>query len=310
MLQLCNNVPAMPNKVLQKNWQFFRNVLYNAAAMAGLLPPIPLESTILTVDLKNSQPLELINLTNSFMNLGEEYNRFVLSHPEFGETPGVKLYIREIKSGSIKADLIAIASVTAQGLIPMLGQTNTLIGFAKHLKAAYDYFTGKTEEKPVLHKSELGHLSSIIEPIAKDGGSQLNLITVVNNNVVQTFNIDSSEANHAQNAIGNELLSLQESQVRPHTKKVLYWYQARNDTQSRAGDRGIIESISPRPVKIEFDDEKIKDTMLHGVENPFLSGYIVDVLVETIQSKPVLYKVIRYHGPLETFIQEKLQLGE
>jgi hypothetical protein len=80
---------------------------------------------------------------------------------------------------------------------------------------------------------------------------------------------------------------------------VLYWYQARNDATSATGDPGIIESISSAPVKIAFEDEAAKDAMLHGDQNPFLTGYIVDVSVETIQGKPALHKVVGYHGRVE-----------
>jgi len=257
---------------------------------------IPLEATVLTIEIDNKNPVELIDLTNSFLSLGEEYKRFAANHPEYGDPPSVRLYIKEIRAGSIVADLIAIAAIGSQTLLPTLGQVNTVIGFSKHLKAAYDYFTGKSSDKPQLNKNEYGHLSSIIEPVAKDGGSQVNFITTVNQTVVQTFNLTSPDANAAQNTISRELLQLKEPERKPHHKAVLYWFQARDDTHSKAGDRGIIESISSSPVKIEFEEDVIKDAMLHGLENPFRSAYVVDVNVETINSRPVLYTVTHYHS--------------
>lgn len=77
-------------------------------------------------------------------------------------------------------------------------------------------------------------------------------------------------------------------------KVVLYWYQARNDPKSQAGDHAIIESISPGPVKAVVDEET-KSKMLSGPENPFQLGYLVDVEVETINSKPSIYKVLNIH---------------
>ncbi len=257
---------------------------------------IPLEATVLTIHIDNRNPVELIDLTNSFLSLGEEYKRFAANHPEYGDSPSVRLYIKEIKTGSIIADLVAIAAIGSQTLLPTLGQANTVIGFSRHLKAAYDYFTGKSNEKPELNKTGYGHFSSIVEPIAKDNGSQVNFITTVNQTVVQTFNITSPDANAAQNSIGRELLQLKEPERKPHHKVVLYWFQARDDTHSKAGDRGIIESISSSSIKIEFEEDAIKEAMLHGLENPFRSAYVVDVNVETINDRPVLYKIIRYHS--------------
>ncbi|MDX6385765.1 MAG: hypothetical protein QOK48_3338 [Blastocatellia bacterium] len=271
---------------------------------------IPLEDTILTIEIENKNPVELVDLTNSFLSLGEEYKRFVSSHPEFSEASDVRLYIKEIRTGSVKADLIAIAT-TAAVAIPFVTGANSVIGFAKHLKAAYDYFLGKSDEKPSLQSAEYNNLSSIIEPVAKDRGSQINFITQNDNRttVYQTFNIDSRQANEAQNLIAKDRLQLKEPQTQPYRKKVLYWYQAKNDLLSRTGDKGIIESISASPVKIEFEDDAAKDAMLHGAQNPFLTGYVVDISVETIQGKPVLYKVLRYHGRVEPAEQDQLNWG-
>lgn len=262
---------------------------------------IPLADTILTVEINNQNPIELVDLTNSFLSLGEEYKRFVISHPEFSEASDVRLYIKEIRTGSVKADLIAIATLSAPMVIPFISGANSVIGFSKHLKSAYEYFTGKAEKKPQLQSNEYNGLTNIIEPVAKDRGSQMNFITqnINHTTVYQTFTLDSHQANEAQNVINKERLELKAPQTQPYRKKALYWYQAKNDLHSRTGDRGIIESISLSPVKIEFEDEAAKDAMLHGSQNPFLTGYIVDVTVETIQGKPVLYKVVGYHGRIE-----------
>lgn len=263
---------------------------------------IPLEDTILTVEINNNKPIELVDLTSSFLSIGEEYQRFVASHPGFAEAPNIRLYIKEINTGSIKADLVAIATATAPYAMPFLSGANSVIGFAKHLKSVYDYFLGKTDgEKPVLQNTEYHHLANIIEPVAKDQGSQINFITQNNNHteVYLAFTLDSHKANEVQNLIARERLQLKAPETTPYRKKVLYWYQARNDLLSRAGDRGIVESISAAPVKIEFEDDAAKDAMLHGLQNPFLTGYVVDIAVETIQGRPVLYKILGYHGRVE-----------
>jgi hypothetical protein len=259
---------------------------------------IPLEDTIFTVEINNKRPIELVDLTSSFLSLGDEYKRFVDLQPEFTEAPDIRLYIQEIRTGSVKADLIALATTAGPAVMPLISGVNSVIGFARHLKTAYEYFLGKTSDKPPLHSAEYSNLSAIVEPVAKDNGSQINFITQNNNHttVYQTFTLDSHQANEAQNLIARERLKLKAPETQPYRKKVLYWYQARNDPHSRAGDLGIIESISPSPIKIAFEDDAAKDAMLHGMQNPFLVGYVVDVIVETIQGKAVLYKVVGYHG--------------
>lgn len=273
---------------------------------------MPHEDTVLTVEINNNKPIELVDLTSSFLSLGEEFKRFVLTHPtEFAEAPYFRLYIKEIRSGSVKADLVAFATSATPYAMPFFAGANSLIGFAKHLKTAYDYFLGNTDRKPALQNTEYNHLANIIEPVAKDQGSQINFITQNNNHteIYLSFTLDSHKANEVQNLIAKERLQLKAPETQVYRKKVLYWYQARNDLLSRAGDRGIIESISSSPVKIEFEDDAAKDAMLHGAANPFLTGYIVDVVVETIQSKPVLYKIVGYHGRVEPPEQSSLNWG-
>lgn len=267
-------------------------LLYNARTMPDE-SLLPLEATVLTVEIHNKRPLELIDLTKSLLAVGEEYRRFVTMHPEAADASEVRLCVKEVRSGSAIFDLIPVVMA---GALPFIHETNSIVSFGKFLGAAYGYLTGKSDKKPDLHKADLVNLNTTIEPVAKDNGSQINIITVVNNTNYYDININSHEANEAQNVIGRELAQLKEPQTNSHKKAVLYWYQARDDARSKAGDRGIIESITPSPVKIEFYEEQIKDAMLHGLENPFRTAYIVDVDIETINGKPVLYKTTRYHG--------------
>ena len=45
-------------------------------------------------------------------------------------------------------------------------------------------------------------------------------------------------------------------------------------------------------------------------QNPFLTGYIVDVMVETVRGRPVLYKILAYHGDVDIPEQDGLDLDD
>lgn len=254
----------------------------------------------LSIKINNKQPVELIDLTESLLSLADEYKRFVAANPDL-HPADFKLYVKEISSGSIKADIIALVTTGATLLLPYKENLKSLVEFAKYLKSTYQYFIGKEEEKPQLQKADLNNLSTFIEPIAKDNGSQLNITATDGGNVSITFNINSQEANAAQNTIRRELEQFKEPEKRFYEKVVLYWHQASKDVTKQTGDRGIIESIASNPVKVIFDNEKTKALMiLQSGENPFMSAYIVDVFVETINGKPALYKIISVYERLET----------
>jgi hypothetical protein len=253
----------------------------------------------LTIEIQNRRPIELLDLTESFLSLGDEYKRFVAANPDMVGAQNVRLYIKEIRAGSVVADLVALVGVGVPVALPYIENANNILDFAKYLKGAYGYFSGKEEEKPQLHPTEYTNLSKIIEPVAKDNGSQINITATDGGTVNITFNLNSTEANAAQNNLRREIEQFREPETKVHNQVLLYWYRASRDTDKQVGDRAIIESISPNPVKTVFDEDKTKAEMILSDPNPFLSAYIVDVFVDTIRGKPALYKIIRLHDRIE-----------
>lgn len=250
----------------------------------------------LRIEIKNTQPVELIDLTESLLSLGNQYKKFIVSHPEFGSSRDVKLYVKEIRAGSIITDLVSLTPL----MLAVAERPDTVIEFAKFMKEVFDFLMGKLKQSPALDKGDLSDFSKIIEPVAKDNGGQINVSGIVNGDVtVNVFNFSSIEANAVQNSIRRQLDSFKESQSNTHNQVVMYWFQARGDTTSNTGDKGIIESISPKPVKVLFDNENIKSKIMLGEENPFRYGYIVDVLVETIEGKPAAYKILYFHNTVD-----------
>lgn len=254
------------------------------------------EDAKLSIHIQNKNPIELIDLTESLLSLGGEYKRFVQRHSDLYVTSDVKLYVKEMRTGSIWTELVSSAVPL---VAPLFENRKSIIEFAKWLKQAYDYFKGSSIEKPQLDKTSYNNLANFLQPVAKDNGSQLNVSNTVNGQQVVNININSLEANAIQNLIQREIQQLQEPVASLKEKVVLYWYQAKNDPLSSTGDKGVIESISPQAVKVVFSPESLKMNMLYKDENPFKSAYIVDVMVETIENRPVLYKVVGFHGELD-----------
>ena len=242
----------------------------------------------ITLKIENKKPIELLDLTASLAALGEEYLRHLaLEEPEAAASE-VRLYVNEIRTGSVIATLMAAS--------PQLMEIGThalsVVSFAEKLHKAYTFLIGLGKKPENLDRRTLQNLSSIVEPIAKDDASQLNIGT---NYGPVILTINSGQANHAQNTIRRLLAEDKTVITGYHEKVVLYWHQARNDPKSGAGDLGIIESIADAPVKVICVNERIKQQMVLDVENPFREAYIVDVAVETIKGKPAIYKVMALH---------------
>jgi hypothetical protein len=261
----------------------------------------------LRIHIQNTKPIELVDLTGSFFSIADEYERFVLTEHGELKREDIKLYVQEIKTGSITADLVGGITSTLP-IIQHLAQMVPIIIFAQYLKRGYDYLLGRTTEKPNLKKANYKNFSGFVEPIAKDSAAQININTVqINQNPIFIFNLSSLDANAAQNAAQREIGLLREPSTGLNRNVVLYWYQAKKDMISQTGNRVIIESIYPFPVKVIFDNETVKSAMLLGTDNPFTSAYVVDVAVETIGGKPILYKILNMHERIEILDQMTIE---
>src|ERR1035438_647675 len=245
----------------------------------------------LTVEIKNQSPVELVDLTESLLSFADGYKRYFAKNDDPIVAQDVRLYVKEMRSGSIIADLIAQAPYA----LPLIENANTVFEFIEYLKRATDYLLGKSREKPALEKANYENFVRILEPVSKDSGSQLNIgaININNPQAPITINLSSLESNAAQNAARRELEALKEPVTGMHEKVLLYWYQARNDPRSNRGDRAIIESIASGAVKAVFANESIKAKILS--EDLFNLAYVVDVAVETIKGKPALYRILELH---------------
>ena len=229
---------------------------------------------------------------------------------EYGELEkeDVALYIQEIKTGSIITDLIGLSSASLP-LLTTVENMAAVIHFGSFLKTCYDFLLGRISQRPNLLRNNYENLSGFVEPTAKDNAAQLNVNTVINGDVNLIFSLSSIDANAAQNAARREIGLLQEPVSGLRRNVALYWYQAKKDLASQTGDRVIIESIYPYPVKSIFDNENVKRDMLLGVDNPFTHAYIVDVGVETVKGKPVLYKILSMHDRITPPSQDPFSLS-
>lgn len=244
----------------------------------------------LTIEIQNNKPIELTSIIDMFSGLGNSYNKFVVETEGFELTQQTRLYVKEVRKGSQIYELVDLVPA----IIPFVENTNAVFEFTKHLKSAYDYFTGKSDIRPKLDSTDIKNMAKIVEPTIKDNGSALNFSATYQENHIH-YHLDSIETNAAQNRMKLELASLKEPDHSLKEKVVFYWYVAKDNMISQTGDRGIIESIYHKDLKVIFDNPLIKEQMLKITENPFQQAYIVDVKVETIEERPVLYKITQIH---------------
>jgi hypothetical protein len=274
--------------------------------------------TKLTVTIKNTEPIALKDISDMFNALEQEYKRFVsINDPR--NRRKARLYLNDVRHGSQEFDLVAIVPLILAGI----ENFNSLYDFADHLQKLFKKF--KSDDSKVLPEkittedidiTAEKNISKILRPVVKDQGSQMNLSATYQENHIH-IHLTSQEAENIQrnlsvNArriestyterIGNTLentLLLDSPKVLgfEDSKVVFYWFkeEGSNDLNS-----GIIESIYPRNLRVEFESEDIEQQIRNVKGNPFDFAFIVDVRVETFKSRPIMYKIVRLHDIINT----------
>lgn len=250
------------------------------------------DETMLTVNIKNKNPVDLIDFAQSMISLGAEYSDYIAESNNHLISDEIKLYIKEIRPGSIITELVALAPA----LMPFAEHANTVLDFTNHMKSCIEYLKGFGAKPDNIDKQTLSRVSKFVEPIAKDNGSVLQL-DASNNSGTITININSLEANAIQNKAAREIDKLNEPILGLHKQVVFYWTQTRSD--NKKGYKGVIESISEKEVKVLFESDEIQYEMIHCEEQIYEKAYIVDVYVETIKDKPAVYRITKFHEAIE-----------
>ncbi|OAM31631.1 hypothetical protein A7P96_04930 [Eikenella sp. NML03-A-027] len=251
------------------------------------------DNMTLIVKINNSEPVELADFAKSMMSLANDYQSRQTADPKLP----AKLYIKEIKSGSIIAALAPMMPLAGQLLIEHYDQIEN---YAEHLYRLIGWLLGKNDKPENTNGKQLNNLYNIVNPVANDKGSQLTFSTIDNSgSVVNNITVNYYEANTVQNRARQEIQQLQEQEASvetgDYTQVVMYWAQAAPNKET---DQAVIEAVWPKPVKVILPD-RIKQEILLDEPYPFKKLYIVDVNVQTVKGRPKLYKVLACYGSMD-----------
>lgn len=248
------------------------------------------DTDILRVNFAPSRPVELADFVRSCGALACEYNAFAA---ERGLESG-KLYVREVRKGSIELDLVAVcAGVALQQVLPLVGHANAVADFLGHLKGVVGWLMGGgagAKDRPYADKT-LENVSAFLDPVAKDRDAKVTVYAVtVNGDANAPLVVCNADANYVQNMrriVGAEAAPPNVARVEG---VLLRWYQSRNSDEP-SGDRAIIETVSKKPLRTVFADRRLKALLLSVEENIFRCAWLVDATVEYVDGAPRLYRI-------------------
>ncbi|EHK72331.1 hypothetical protein PPL19_05310 [Pseudomonas psychrotolerans L19] len=246
----------------------------------------------------NRRPVVATVYAQSLEALGNEYRRYLAAfHPD-ADAEHTQMCISEVRAGSI----LSVLAPVVVGALPFFDAAKTAVEYADYLKAVVEWALGKSGEKPKLadEAKTMKDMVKILEPTARDQGSQMNIGTVtIHGDLNITFGVGSLEANAAQNHFKRLLEPAKPTPGGEHKMVALRWYQTRGDTKAKTGDKARIESIYPDPVKVIFASPDLKERMVLSESQIYERAFIVDVSVETVDGKPIAYVVKTYHEEID-----------
>ena len=273
-------------------------------------------SGFLTFTINNELPVSVDDLSRSLSAFSRSYEDYVSSTGKRPGEIGLKLYVQELRTGSVIAVLQALADQAhlmfgEHGIVPTIQSTfehaDTIAGFLGNLDELMQFFLGKSDKKggKLPSKKETEQIIEIVEPAAKDPKSSMvfqfngpiNISGPVQfGDIIHHYS--SQEANAIQNS-ARRFLGPSLPTNRIMRDELLILDQVRGDPKAKTGDKGIIESVSKSAVKLLFTSENIKKGIVEAPANPFQQAFIVDVEVKTANEKPALYKILELKDSFE-----------
>nr|WP_269822373.1 hypothetical protein [Aggregatibacter actinomycetemcomitans] len=244
------------------------------------------ENMKLQIHLHNDKPVELSTLCQSLDGISKEYSRFIQNAtPEQNLEPcDSNIYVTQITKGSIIVELGTYVAVT----YTLVEHANAIFEFGERLAQVYGWLQGENEQPDNITVSELRHLSQTLEPVSTDSKATIQIGSInINGGVHLHFEADSMKANALQHLLEKKMAEMKEPIVGLQKGCAMQLAVTATDKQI---DKAIIEAFSKKAVKVSFETEEIKQTMIMR-EHPYHKLFIVDVMVHTVDDKIVLYHI-------------------
>lgn len=265
--------------------------------------------------LDTDEPVALSDFVSNFVAINNQFEKFVSR-----ERPDLKaeseIYIQEVRSGCIEADLIAWISNggpanAAAWAIDKIDKAQILTQFVLDLKGRISPYFHKGGRTPDASKSDLSDFLKATRAIARDPKASGSLEAAVfedgHRKIRAAFKFSSAEARRAENEIGEHRNEL-EARIDTTQERVLLQF-VRPSVEAgkpgkKGGERGVIASITKRALPVLYASNLAEERMLHEKiqleGNIFRALFDVSVNVElSSKEKPIAYRVTDVHIVIE-----------
>ena len=279
----------------------------SAASYSELMAAQPAH---LTLKLDTAEPVELEDFVGAFTSLANEFQRYVAD-----KFPGAKsdprIYIKEVRSGCIEADMITGLAAGVSLAMTSMDQILILEDFVKRWGRRLTHLIrNDTPDAELTTPSELADFLRATESIASDPVASHRLEAAVfedqERKVRAVFEFSAVEARTAQQHIEDRKLLLAAKTSIAHSRVLMRF--TRLDVHDatlnkKSGERVLIAAISPNEHAVmyasEIAEREIREHIREADENAFKRGFVVDVVAQMHGEKIVAYSITAVHSIID-----------
>jgi len=268
----------------------------------------PDELPHIILNIQTKSPIELGDFVSAFSSISSQYDKFVRA--QYPELSGdAKIYVREVRAGSIEADLIPWALQGLSAVVNVIEQIQIVEKFVKTYGAVLGKYLNGSKETDAT-RTDLKDFMGAVSAIANDPNGRSTLQAVAYEDgktmVRAALVFDTSQAREAQRQIEDQRVLLESATSADH-QRVLMTFKQTNVKDAamgkRTGERVAIEDISSRDLPLiyasELAEQRIKHEVREADENVYKKGFIVDVNVQLVGGRPAGYRVTNLHQVID-----------
>ncbi|MBU7587900.1 MAG: hypothetical protein KAF42_01665 [Sphingopyxis terrae] len=266
--------------------------------------------------LDTREPIALSDFVSEFVGIGNQFEKFIArERPELRAES--EIYIKEVRSGCIEADLVAWLAPNASGLfsaslsaIDIIDKGQILTKFVEDMGSKLGRYFKRGGRATGVTKSDLLDFMKTTKAIANDpnGSAKLEAATFEDGErkVKATFQFTTPEARRAEDEIARHRKEL-EATTGDTQRALLRFVRPSVEAGKpgkKGGERGIIESLHHRALPILYVSDMAEQRMLHEKMqlqgNVFRALFDVTLNVEMSSSgRPLAYRITDVHAVLD-----------
>ncbi|WP_371410084.1 hypothetical protein [Mesorhizobium sp. LCM 4577] len=240
--------------------------------------------------------------------MGNDYERFIAERGLSDKTEA-KIYVKEVRKGSIEADLVPWVSLFA----PFISQMDAVMlveDFVRRWGGRIHTLLNGTKDELPQTSGELKDWARAVEAIAKDPDGKATIKAAVfedgKRQIRAAVEFDTKQAKRAMNLIEERRQQIEHQSTGQRSRVLMVFTRSDvndADVGKRSGERVKIEELSHKSLALmygsEMAEERIKHEIREADDNVFKKGFVVDVLIKQRNNEPVAYSVTHVHDVID-----------